>query len=237
MMDTPVRAQHDATTMFRDTQVLVGQIFLLLPLAYFAGQVVAQLASRAPYSAWEQSISELGVTTSGTFTNPITKQSVYIDSPLHAVMNSAFVLYGVGVLVGVLCAIRPMWPGRHLRKFGLVLVGLCGPALILVGLSPGDVRPTLHYIAGGYQFPAQNTGLILLGFAAIRTRPGLGWFTLLCGIVGMTGLIFQGRPPHVGLGYGGWQRVAAYPSAIWAISIGVYSLARRIYAKSSAAGP
>ena len=141
-------------------------------------------------------------------------------------MNSAFVLYGVGVLVGVWCAIRPMWPGRRLRNVGLVLVGLCGPALILAGLSPGDVRPMLHYIAGGYQFPAQNIGLILLGFAAIRTRPGLGFFTLFCGIVGMTGLIFQGTPPYVGLGYGGWQRVAAYPFAIWAISIGGYSLAK-----------
>ena len=90
-----------------------------------------------------------------------------------------------------------MWPGRRLRKVGLVLVGLCGPALILAGLSPGDVRPILHYIAGGYQFPAQNIGLILLGFAAIRSKPGLGSFTLLCGIVGMTGLIFQGTPPHV----------------------------------------
>ena len=120
-----------------------------------------------------------------------------------------------------------------MRKVGLVLVGLCGPALILAGLSPGDVRPMLHYIAGGYQFPAQNIGLILLGFAAIRTRPGLGFFTLFCGIVGMTGLIFQGTPPYVGLGYGGWQRVAAYPFAIWAISIGGYSLTSHLQSKAS----
>src|SRR5262245_43218722 len=97
----PPNAKISAAAMSTDRREFVGALFLLLPLAYFVGQGVAQLASRAPYSAWDQTISELGVTTAGPFTNPITKESVYIDSPLHLVMNSAFVLYGVGVLVGV----------------------------------------------------------------------------------------------------------------------------------------
>jgi Protein of unknown function (DUF998) len=199
---------------------LIGAIALLSPLAYFIGQAVAQAASRAPYRVREQTISELGVTAPGIFTNPITKASHYIDSPLHMVMNASFVLYGAGVVLGVWLLIRPTWPGRRLRTVGLALVGLCGPALILAGLAPGDVRPILHYVAGGVQFPAQNIGLILLGFAAIRAKPSLGWFTAVCGMVGMAGLIFQGTPPHVGLGYGGWQRVAAYPFAIWCIAMG-----------------
>jgi hypothetical protein len=224
-MDTPVNDKHDSRSEAQDKRLLVGAVFLLFPLAYFIGQVIAQSASRAPYSVRDQTISELGVTTPGSFTNPMTKESVYIDSPLHAVMNAAFVLYGLGVLVGVWFVIRPIWPGRRLRKVGLLLVGLCGPALILAGFSPGDVRPIPHYIAGGYQFPAQNIGLILLGLAAIRTKPLLGWLTLFCGIVGMVGLVFQGTPPYVGLGYGGWQRVAAYPFAIWTIAMGAYVLA------------
>jgi hypothetical protein len=232
-MNESLRDKENPRTAAQKASTLIGALFLLLPLAYFIAQLIAQSASRAPYSPWEQTISELGVTTAGPFTNPITKESVYIDSPLHFVTNAGFVLYGVGVLVGVWLVVRPMWPGRRLRKIGLFLAGLCGPALVLAGISPGDVRPMLHYIAGGYQFPAQNIGLILLGFAALRSRPGLGSFTLLCGVVGMTGLIFQGTPPYVALGYGGWQRVAAYPFAIWAIAIGAYTLATRIQGRSA----
>jgi Protein of unknown function (DUF998) len=222
-------ANHEANPGGRK---LLGAISLLLPVAYFLGQVIAQSASRGPYRVREQTISELGVTTPGSFTNPITKVSHDIDSPLHAVMNASFVLFGVGVVVGLWLIIRPLWPGRRLRKAGLVLICLCGFALILAGFAPGDVRPTLHYIAGGFQFPAQNIGMILLGLAAIRTRPGLGWFTLLCGLVGMAGLVFQGTPPHVGLGYGGWQRVAAYPFAIWNITMGALALVSHVTARS-----
>jgi hypothetical membrane protein len=219
------RLRHiSATSWFGKKSRLIGAISFLLPLAYFIGQVIAQSASRAPYSVRDQTISELGVTVPGLFTNPITKASHYIDSPLHAIMNASFILFGVGVLLGVWLIIRPTWPGRRLKKTGVILVGLCGPALVLAGLSPGDVRPHLHYVAGGFQFPAQNIGLILLGLAAIRSKPTIGAFTLLCGVVGMAGLVFQGTPPHVGLGYGGWQRVAAYPFAIWTITMGASSL-------------
>jgi hypothetical membrane protein len=235
-MDSSVSDKNDPRFAIPKSRKLIGAISLLLPLAYFLGQVIAQSASRAPYSVREQTISELGVTTRGTFTNPITKVSHHIDSPLHVVMNASFVLFGVGVLLGVWLIIRPLWPGRRLRKVGLVLVGLCGLALVLAGFAPGDVRPTLHYIAGGFQFPAQNIGMILLGLAAIRTRPSLGWFTLLCGLVGMAGLIFQGTPPHVGLGYGGWQRVAGYPFAIWNITIGATALASYLPARSVGSG-
>src|SRR5262245_13061902 len=224
-MDSPVSDKNDPRLAIPMSRRLIGAISLVLPVAYFIGQVIAQLASRAPYSVREQTISELGVTTSGSFTNPITKVSHYIDSPLHTVMNASFVLFGVGVLLGVWLTIRPMWPGRRLKTAGLVLVGLCGPALVLAGFAPGDVRPNLHYIAGGCQFPAQNIGLILLGLAAIGTKPSLGWFTLLCGVVGMVGLVFQVTPPYVGLGYGGWQRVAGYPFAIWNITMGALALA------------
>jgi len=223
----------DRTLLSSDRQMLVGALCLLLPLAYFAGQFIAQSASRAPYDPWGQTISELGVTKPGEFTNPVNKESFYIDSPLHAVMNGAFILYGVGVTVGVWLVVRPMWPGRRMRKVGLALVGLCGPALIVAGLSPGNVRPIPHYIAGGYQFPAQNIGMMLLGLAAIRTKPLLGWFTLACGVVGFVGLCFQGTPPYVGLGYGGWQRVAAFPFAIWTITMGVVALAAYTTAKRS----
>src|SRR5262245_21935371 len=207
----------------RNPQLLGGSC-LLMPLAYFIGQLAAQLASKAPYSMREQTISELGFTACGEFTNPISHATHYVCSPLHAVLNSSFVLAGTGIVGGSWFAVAPQWPGRRMRSVGIVLVLLAGCALVGAGLTPGDKWPSLHKIAGGIQFSAQTFGMVLLGFAALRHKRSLAWLSLACGFTAFIGLGFQGTPPFYLLGHGGWQRIAAYPVMIWSIVIGVSTI-------------
>ena len=47
MKDMPPNAKNEVSAVSPDRRMFIGALFLLLPLAYFIGQVVAQLASRA----------------------------------------------------------------------------------------------------------------------------------------------------------------------------------------------
>lgn len=212
----------------RQGRIRLGLFAMVGFLIFFMGQVIAQLGATAPYSVSRQTISELGITTCGDYTNPITAEIVYVCSPLHWIMNGTFVIYGILVMLATGLAIRAMWPGRRLRKVGLGLIFFSGIGAVVSGLAPQDLMPVPHMIAGALAIASINIGLLLLGFAALKEQPANGLFALLCGFVGMVGWVMLGTPPYAGLGYGGWQRVAGYPFVIWGICMGVYWL-RQLY--------
>ncbi|KLU59010.1 hypothetical protein CEB3_c50300 [Peptococcaceae bacterium CEB3] len=193
---------------------------------YFIGQGITQIGMRTPYSLRNDAVSELGVTTCGPFTNPTTHQTIVACSPFHAVMNVTFVIYGLLIFCGILLT-RSFWPRRKLASTGVFLVALAGLCIAVAGFAPGNSALTVHEVAASVQFFAQNLGLILLGSGAIKTHRLFGWITLLAGVMGFVGIIMSGTPPYIGLGYGGWQRVGAYPLALWAIGFGVMLLRRR----------
>jgi len=198
-------------------------VFCLLGLVvFFIGQAVTQWATTAPYSVSRQAISELGITQCANFQQPQTGISFYVCSPLNWVMNGTFVVYGALIMLATTLAIRSLWPGRRMRNIGLVLLFFGGIEAVAAGFSPQDIQLFFHSLSGGLAIAALNFGLIFLGFAAIKTWRALGWFTLLCGLIGMIGLVMSGTPPYAGLGYGGWERVAGYSFAIWGIYMGIY---------------
>ncbi len=201
-----------------------GLICMLLLVVFFVGQAVSQLSVTAPYSAKRQSISSLGITACGNFKEPQTNQWFYVCSPLHAVMDTTFVLSGALIMLAVILVLRPLWPGKKLRKTGLGLLFFGGIEEVVAGFSPLNLNPFLHSLSGGLAIFSLNMGLILLGFAALKIRPRLGWFTLAWGVIGMIGSFMDGMPPYAGLGYGGWERVAGFALPLWGICIGVYWL-------------
>jgi len=202
---------------------------------FFAGQLVTHLATTAPYSASHQAISELGITSCGNFQQPQTGISLPVCSPLHLVMNGTFVLYGALIMLGTMLAIRPQWPGRRLRQAGIVLIFFGGIEAVVSGFSPLDLAPFLHTLSGALAIGALDIGLVLLGFAAVRTRRVMGGFALLFGTVGLLGMVLSGTRPYPGLGYGGWERVAGFAFAVWGIGMGVYWLANPV--KNESVGP
>jgi hypothetical membrane protein len=207
-----------------DGGLQIGLLCLAALAVLFLGQLVAQMGTTAPYSASHQAISELGITRCGTFQQPQTGDRVFVCSPLHLVMNGTFVLYGALIMLAAMLAIRPQWPGRRMRLVGLGLIFFGGIEAIVSGFSPLDVAPFLHTLSGGLAIGALDLGLVLLGFAAVRTRKVMGGFALLCGMAGLLGMVLSSTAPYPGLGYGGWERVAGFAFAVWGIAMGAYWL-------------
>ena len=141
-------------------------------------------------------------------------------------MDATFVLCGALIMLATTLALRPFWPGNKLRKAGLVLLFFGGIEEVVAGFSPLNLNPFLHSLSGGLAISALNLGLVLLGFAAIKKQPGLGWFALIWGIIGIVGSVMDGTPPYAGLGYGGWERVAGFAFPLWGICFGAYWLLR-----------
>jgi len=197
--------------------------FLLLAtgIIFFVGMFLTQLTSTAPYSMSKQSISSLGVTTCGKFTEPQTHKVYDICSPLHLVMDGTFVACGVLTFLATQYGLRFMWPGRKQRTVGLTLLYIGGASEVMAGLFPVNVHPLTHSIGGGIAIASLNLALIFLGLAARKVRRKLGRLTLLWGIVGMIGFVLDG-PPYPILGYGGWERVAGCAFPIWGLCVGGY---------------
>ncbi len=203
-----------------------GAIALTLVLLYFVGQFITQLGMKSPpYTIRDNTISELAVTSCGPFENPTLHQTVVACSPLHDVMNGAFIIYGTLITIGLILT-YPIWPKRKLTKVALFLLILSGICIVIAGFAPGNSNLTLHTVAASIQFLAQNIGLLLLGIGIRKTHKKLGWLTIIAGSIGLVGVVMSGTPPFALLGYGGWQRVGVYPFPLWAIGIGWMILTR-----------
>ena len=195
--------------------ILAGVLFL-------AGQFLTQFTVTQPYSMRNQAISDLGITTCGTYTEYTTKQIVQLCSPLHLVMDATFVAYGVLIMLGVGLGLRFAWPNGRFRSAGLVLMFFGGIEAVVAGFSPLNLAPILHSISGGLAIAALNVALILLSIAAMKQHKQLAWTTRFFGIVGLIGFIMDGKPPYAGLGCGGWERVAGYTAVLWFMVVGIY---------------
>jgi hypothetical membrane protein len=205
---------------------LVGGGAWILTAVYFVGQGIAQAAWTTPYSLIDNRVSDLGSTSCGT-----TLANTYICSPLHAVMNSTFVLTGVLILAGLFLT-WSVWPRRRLATWGLVLLGVAGAGTILIGLSPENVNVFVHLV-GALNIPAGNVAMILLGLAIWRDRREMAWFSLLAGVVGLLGML-AGPFLVILTGHGGGlaERIALYPLIIWLIVFGLSVVADRVRRRS-----
>jgi hypothetical membrane protein len=223
MARTPQTPRPPRTTQLSArVAFLVGGGAWILTTVYFGGQGIAQAAWRTAYSLIDYRVSDLGSTTCGT-----TVANTYICSPLHAVMNSTFVLTGVLILVGLFLT-WSVWPRRRLTTWGLVLLGVAGAGTILIGLSPENVDVFVHLV-GALNIPAGNVAMILLGLAIWRDRRGMAWFSLLAGVGGLLGML-AGPFLVILTGHGGGlaERIALYPLIIWLIVFGLAVVADRV---------
>ena len=101
-----------------------GAIFWILCLQYFAGEAISIMGWRGPYSLSKNYISDLGAIGCGSMAAGLNGETGALCSPLHAVMNTSFVLQGLLIVAGALC-VRPMFPASKLWAGGL-LIGVGG---------------------------------------------------------------------------------------------------------------
>jgi hypothetical membrane protein len=202
---------------FIDRYPFVGPIFWMLSLQYFITQALVAQAWIPPfgYSLANNTISDLGNT---ACTNNV--ESYLVCSPWHDLMNTAFVVLGLSMIVGSILIYHEFKASRR-NLVGFGAMALAGVGTIMVGLIPENLNLPLHLIGAGLPFLIGNAGLVILGSSLDLPRP-LAVYTLLSGLIPMGALVLFLAHINLGLGHGGMERVVAYPQTIWLIVFGIY---------------
>ena len=201
----------------RQLAVRVGGAAWVLIALYFLAEVVTARAWPRPYRVRTDSVSNLGVT--GCDGSAATR----LCSPLHAVINSAFVLTGVLILVGAVC-LRDFLPPGILRRVALALFGVAAVSAALTGLVPIDVDAQCHQVVATPTFVARNAAMIVVAVGLYgRWRVFALWtgFCGLVGIVGMAAILLREGP------FGITERLALYPFTVWVVTAGFSALRAR----------
>lgn len=196
------------------------------PLVFFLAEFVTAAAWTDPaYSYTHHFISNLGVR------GPSTLFGQYMRSPLHAVMNTGFFVFGLVILAGV-AALRGVsgW-----RRWGLLApaVLLAGGG-VLLGLFPGsgealeDGTGEYHSMGAFAGFIGGNVLAIVLG--AMRRRVGLsagaGRGLVAAGVAGLVSmtlylaLILSAGESAIGI-IGLIERGAVHPFLIGLLCAGI----------------
>ncbi|MBC2639059.1 MULTISPECIES: DUF998 domain-containing protein [unclassified Rhodococcus (in: high G+C Gram-positive bacteria)] len=194
--------------------------WVLIPL-YFVAEAVTANAWPRPYVVRTNSVSNLGVT--GCDGSAAQAAAVRLCSPLHAVINSAFVLTGVLILVGAVCLREFLPPGR-LRRTALALFGVAAVSAALTGFIPINVDAHLHQIVATPTFVARNAAMIVVAIALYPRWRAFAVWTGLCGLLGVLGMaaiLLPGTP------FGITERLALYPFTVWVATAGVAALRTR----------
>ncbi|MFD7311058.1 DUF998 domain-containing protein [Promicromonospora sp. NPDC059942] len=209
----------------RPRTAAVGSILLALgTIQFFVAHLVAQAAWTNPaYSWWNNYISDLGATVCGPFSDN------YVCSPLHPIMNTAFVLQGMLMLTGItliarsriLSLRRATWP---------IMIAVTGISWILVGLIPEDVNLTGHSIGALPIFILGNTALVTAGISdSTRTLPAIRGTALALGVLGLVGFgltVVAVTNPTGPIGIGIAERITVFPAQVWAFTLGIGVLSR-----------
>lgn len=192
---------------------------------FFVAQAIVQSRWTTPFSLKTNYISDLGNTTCGVYIG----SGAYVCSPWHSVMNASFILQGIIIALGAICA-RPALGNSYALNVVSVLLWITALGMVGVGIFPEDVNYEAHVLSAGVQFITGNSAMLVLGIAI---RKKLIWrrfshISMALGILGLvaTGLFSQGY--SLGLGEGGMERVAGYTLPIWMIMTGWLFIRRRV---------
>lgn len=211
------------------TARLAALCWMLAGVVYVTTEAVAAAAFPG-YSYATNYISDLGIPQVETFGGRA------IDSPLHAVMNTGFVLHGVFFVAAALLA-APVLGTMHRRAL-LALAATHGVGIVLVGLVHGgqvnadNGLGAVHGIGATMAIVGGNLTAIVAGLAARRSDElrRLGTVCVTLGVVGLLAalalVLDSGSSSIDVLPDGVWERLAVYTITVFELLIGVATLAR-----------
>lgn len=216
-------------------RIAIGAVCWIATAEFFLAQIVAQWAANG-YSIPAHDISFLGIAACGPFVDPATGATFDICSPLHSILNAAFVLLGILTLAGAVLT-RKAWPQGRSAKVGLIMLGIAAFGPIASGLWPVDVNFPMHAGGAVLHFLIGTTGIVVLGFSQLRDHRLYGVFSIVCGVTAFAGFMLYGSQTYLDLGRGGMQRLAAYPSLVWMAATGIALLTGAIPSAGQDANP
>lgn len=183
--------------------VRIGAVLLLVQPVYILVEVLAAVRIRTPYDLVSGTISDLGVLGCGP-EPPYPGALGPVCSPAGTWLNTAFVLFGVAMMAGVLLARRPLGPG----PVATALWVISGASSVATGFAPVDVAPVAHLLVSTPVFLAQPVALVLSG-RTLHDRSAiiLGALSTVAGVVLVLGL--------AGGADGLLERIALWPGFLW----------------------
>jgi hypothetical membrane protein len=200
--------------VFTEKYPSIGPLFWIVSLQFFITQFLVALTWPLPYSITKNAISDLGNTACGNFSDR------YVCSPYFSWMNISFMLLGLTMLVGSRL-IYEEFKKTKATKIGFIFMGLAGFGTMMVGIFPENLFGHFHAAGAALPFVLGNISLIIFG-----TSLGLpGWmkmYTILSGLIPLIALPFFLAELYFGFGFGGMERIVAYPQTIWIIFFGIY---------------
>ncbi|MCK2245463.1 MULTISPECIES: DUF998 domain-containing protein [unclassified Crossiella] len=204
--------------------VLGALLWLCSAVLRVGGQLVAAAAWETPYS-WDQDLlSHLGNTDCGLFLESHGPPQ-FVCSPLYALLNTALVLAGLGIIGGALL-LRRLWPGGWAGGTAYVLMLTTGVLEALTGLVPENISRTVHLIAA-LHLPIGGIAIFLVSLAIVDQARWISAFGyLVAGVTVIASMLFSAGQYSVpvlyfGLGAGAMERLASYPFTLWLLVIGL----------------
>jgi hypothetical membrane protein len=177
-----------------------GSLLWVLCIQYFVVTLVVERSWHTTYSFLDNSISDLGNTACGIYSNRLISNS-YVCSPRHTLMNMSFILTGILMISGALFT-YPLFKKSKANLIGFTCIALGGLGAILVGLFPENTIGGLHTTGAALNFFVGNIGLVILGFGLLIPR----WvkaYTLFTGFLALIFLVFYSSKVYLGIGLGG----------------------------------
>jgi hypothetical membrane protein len=199
---------------FKDRYPLVGPTIWIVSIHYFIIQIIVARAWEIPFSMRNNPISDLGNTACGIY------NTRFVCSPKNALMNASFVTLGVIMIAGSLL-IYQEFKKTAASRIGFSFMGIAGFGTILVGVFPENTIGFLHLLGAGLPFLIGNIGITILGLR-LDLPKSLRVYTLVTGIITLTALLLLLTGMTLGIGFGGIERVTAYPQTLWLIFFGIY---------------
>lgn len=199
------------------TTLLIGGFAWILCLQYFVAQILVANAWTTPFSLRNNYISDLGNTACA-----VTSQG-YVCSPLHGLMNAAFVLQGLLMIVGAL-AFAMVYRANKLAVIGFAGLALAGVGTVLVGFVPENYMSPLHGLGAILAFLAGNLGVLFIGLGHTTRSRKFDVYTIVMGSIALVAFALFISKIFLGLGVGGMERTTSYAQVIWMISFGAYAL-------------
>jgi hypothetical membrane protein len=213
------------------TRLRWGALLWITGLLTFPAQILAAAQWPRGYSWVSNLISDLGVTTCGTF-DVGTRVERYICSPAHPLVNGSFMVSGATLLLGAIL-FWSAWERVRTGRVAMVFLAAGGVLVILVGVFPWDVYPDAHDVVALAQAAAQWIGMILLavasrGSTAARWIAAVTTASVLVSVLGFVLFVDAiGGGPSLALGLGLTERVAFDTLTLWSAAVGVILLTSR----------
>jgi hypothetical membrane protein len=204
---------HDAHPSF-------GPVIFTVAAVYFLIQLIVAWVFIPSYSLVSNSISDLGVTSCGSYGSPT------ICSPRWWLMDYVgFLVLGLVMVVGSALLYHEFTERipreRRAAMFGFGLIALGGLGSILVGFFPENENRTMHIIGAFLAIAIGNVAILVLG--AVLTLPeSMRRSMLMFSSLALAALLCFASHRSFGIGRGTMERIAAYPVSIWLITFGLY---------------